>query len=426
MVCLATWLLSSRSALGDLPEYVRKDDPAYAWSEEGGLGQVHILKLTSQTWQGITWEHRLEIYEPKALTYPDTVLLFIAGGDNPIRTNGPQNSAVGLALADACGARCAVLGQIPNQPLLGGRKEDDLIAETFVRHLETGDDEWPLLLPMVKSAVRAMDAVQAWAGREGRPPAKNFVVTGASKRGWTTWLTGAVDDRILGIAPMVILMLNARAQNPHQLEVWGRYSEQIDDYVRRGLMERLETPEGLALWRVIDPYTYRDKLSLPKMLINGTNDRYWTLDAMNLFWDDLLGPKYAVEVPNAGHGLEVNRDYATKGIGGFFRSLASGRPMPALSWIHDDAPDGSLRITVRATPAPGAARVWVARSETLDFRQAAWESSPMTIDGTTATALIPRPDRGHVALFGDLEFAVDDRPYHLSTQVRQGGPGGEP
>ena len=295
------------------------------------MGTIHSINLVSQVWQGITWSHELTIYEPKELTYHDSALLFITGGGTGSKPSDKDHE-MAFALTKATGARVAVLHQVPNQPLLGDKTEDTLIAETFVRYLETKDKNWPLLFPMVKSATRAMDAVQAWAKDRPQGEITRFVVTGGSKRGWTTWLTGAVDNRVIAIAPMVIVMLNMATQGPNQLEVWGKYSEQIDDYVNRGLMERVKTPEGTALWKMVDPYTFRDRLTIPKLLINGSNDRYWTLNALDLYWNGLKGPKHLIELPNAGHGLEVNRDWAIQGLGAFFRHTVTGRPMPALSW----------------------------------------------------------------------------------------------
>ena len=230
------------------------------------------------------------------------MLLFITGGSHQSKQNDNDHKQA-FMLAHLCGARVAVLRQVPNQPLLGDKTEDELIAETFVRYLQTKDENWPLLFPMTKSAVRAMDALQAFTKEKGRP-VERFVVTGGSKRGWTTWLTGAVDDRVVAIAPMVIVMLNTEKQGPNQLEVWGKYSEQIGDYVERGLTEKTDNPDLTKLWKMVDPFTYRDRLTKPKLLVNGTNDRYWTLNALDFYWSELKGPKYLVELPNAGHGLE--------------------------------------------------------------------------------------------------------------------------
>jgi len=119
---------------------------------------------------------------------------------------------------------------------------------------------------------------------------------------------------VIGIAPMVIVMLNMGPQGPNQLDVWGRYSEQIDDYVNRGLMERAKTSPGSQLWKMVDPYSFRDRLTMPKLLINGTNDRYWTLNALDLYWNELKEPKHLVELPNAGNGLESNRDWAISSL----------------------------------------------------------------------------------------------------------------
>ena len=149
----------------------RTTTPTFAWKvvrkETKPEGTVHHIKLTSQLWHGITWEHQLRIYEPAGLGEGDAVLLFITGGSTTSKPSD-NDDAQGFALARLCGARCAVLPQVPNQPLLGGKTEDTLISETFVRFLDTKDESWPLLFPMVKSAVRAMDAVQAWAKAEGK------------------------------------------------------------------------------------------------------------------------------------------------------------------------------------------------------------------------------------------------------------------
>jgi PhoPQ-activated pathogenicity-related protein len=165
---------------------------------------------------------------------------------------------------------------------------------------------------------------------------------------------------------------------------------------------------------MVDPFTYRERLTQPKYLINGTNDRYWTLDALDFYWNDLKGPKYLVELPNAGHGLENNRDWAINGLGAFFRHVTSSRPFPTLSWDITANERGGMMLTIHATPAPRSARLWTARSETRDFRESRWESSPMS-SGSTITGSVPPARAGHLALYGELEYDIDEIPYHLTT-----------
>jgi PhoPQ-activated pathogenicity-related protein len=419
---LVAGLLGGTDAHADLDAYIQKKDPAFAWTHLDAKaaqgGTVHHFKLISQAWRGEPWEHPLRVYVPEKLEHPRAILLFIGGG----RRGGEPKASddeQGFNLARVCGARVAVLPLVPNQPLMEGRVEDDLIAETFVRYLETEDETWPLLFPMVKSAVAAMDAVQQWAAKEGAP-ADSFVVTGASKRGWTTWLTAAVDKRVIAIAPMVIPTLNMKAQSQHQLEVFGQHSEQIDDYTRRHLTEQFDTPNGHKLWKMVDPFSYRERIKVPKLIINGTNDPYWTTDSLNLFWDDLEGPKYVVYLPNAGHGLEKHLDWAIHGIGALFRHIVADRPLPELSWRSTGEQDGTMLLTVRSRPEPKAAHLWIARTETRDCRKAEWTSRPIAKADLLATR-IETPTKGYASYFADLTFDDGGLEYHLSTTIRQLG-----
>ncbi|MGQ9576799.1 MAG: PhoPQ-activated pathogenicity-related family protein [Thermoguttaceae bacterium] len=408
-----------------LYEYVGRPDPTFAWQTRQTLdldqGRLYDVDLRSQTWQGITWRHALRIHEPKRLQHPRHVVLLIAGGSND-RRPGEETLQTGFALAKLCAARVAVLHQVPNQPLLGGRKEDDLITETWLRFLRTGQPDWPLLLPMVKSAVRAMDAVEAIAAKHWEEPVAGFVLTGGSKRGWTTWLSAAADKRVVAIAPMVINVLNFRPQMQHQLDTWGAYSEQIADYSRKGLTELLvNTPDDdsreALLRRMMDPYTYRQRLTLPKLVVNGTNDPYWVVDATRFYWDDLVGPKYLLEVPNAGHGLDGGRELAYRTVAALVRHCASGTPMPQLEWEHASGQEGFL-LKVRSRPKPAAAHLWVAQSPTKDFRKAQWHSRPMEQQADALVGQVARPRQGHVALFGQMHFEFQGLPYCLSTTVR--------
>src|SRR5262249_19997886 len=155
------------------------------------------------------------------------------------------------------------------------------------------------------------------------------------------------DKRIKAIVPMVIDTLNVVAQMPHQLAAFGgKPSEQIGDYSRADMFTKLQTPQGKRLLELEDPYSYRDILTLPKLLILGTNDRYWAQDALNLYWDGLKGPKWVLYTPNSGHGLEDReRVYATWAA--FIHSIAGGRKWPKMQWEYRPAADG-VTLSVRS------------------------------------------------------------------------------
>ena len=128
---------------------------------------------------------------------------------------------------------------------------------------------------------------------------------------------------------------------------------------------------------MMDPYTYRKQLALPKLLVNATNDPYWVVDAMSLYWDDLVGQKHVLHVPNAGHSLGDGRMSALTTVSAFFQHTAASKTMPTLAWNFGDGPDG-LSLKVAPSVKPIEARLWSAHSDTKDFRKSKWQSQPLT------------------------------------------------
>src|SRR3954454_20557694 len=202
-----------------LDDYLAKPDPTYGWklvkTIPGDGVTSYVLDLRSQTWRSTpevdrpVWQHWLTITRPDKVT-SDIALLSIGGGRNG--GEGPRAApADAIDRARRSGTVVVSLGQVPNQPLVfnqdgKGRVEDDLIAYCHIKFLDTGDPTWLARLPMVKSAVRAMDAATEFlaSAEGGKVTIKSFVVAGGSKRGWTTWLTGAVGPRVKAVIPVVI------------------------------------------------------------------------------------------------------------------------------------------------------------------------------------------------------------------------------
>lgn len=412
MLLVATALAGAARA--DLRGYVARSQPEQRWSKESenSAGAVKIinLKLRSQVWRNLPWDHSIQIFVPKVVKHPKTALLLITGG-----SPGLTDTALGAQLAPKLEAPLVILYNIPNQPLYDGKKEDDLIAHTFEQYLKSGDEEWPLLQPMVRSATAAMDAVQQLSRKEWETPVDGFVVTGASKRGWTTWLTAVADARVRGIAPMVFDNLNFGAQMPRQLELWGKYSEQIDDYSNRGLQQQFNTERGKRLLAIVDPWAYRKQLTLPKLLINGANDRYWATDATRLYWNDLEGEKHVLMVPNAGHGLE-DRGRVVESLTAFFHSVSGDEPLPRLTHKYEEK-GGKVRVSLESTLKPVSVRVWTTKATDLDFRPTKWEPTEVAApsSGKKYQTEVSIPSAGGVALFFEAEFEQDGRHFTLST-----------
>ncbi len=403
-----------------LAAYVGKWDPTT---------QVHFISrsinfawngyrfyIDSQTWRSASevdrplWQHDFVVFEP--WFSDDDCLLLVNGGNNPLKY--PTENSLLAYLSVILGTKYAQIDQVPNQPLYfaddGGRErtEDEVLAYSLDKALDTGDLTWPVHCAMVKSVVKAMDVVQqVWKAVD------NFMVIGASKRGWATWLTAAVDPRVKCIAPIVIDVLNFPQQVAHHWESYGGYSPVVQDYVDFDLFCRVNNdPLAPALLDVVDPYRFIDRFTMPKLIMNGSSDQFFLPDSSRYYYQDLpnQAQTYLRYYPNASHYMEpLLQDYgAMLGLVQWAGNILNGSANPRYSWRVEE--DGA--IVVQTPDTPDVAILWQATNPyTRDFRLdvvGALYGPSQLFDqgGGVYIGYCPDPPQGWTAYFVELRFGA--------------------
>ena len=362
-------------------------------------------------WKGIHWNHRFLLTIPDNLRIKNYVLLYITGSeglDRPLRYLSP--------LADALGMPIAIIYDIPNQPLFGDLREDALISYTFTQFIKTEDSDWIIFNPMVRSVRRAMDYLDTYFSHHLNVKLKGFILAGVSKRGWTTYLTAAKDKRVKGIVPLSFDNVHFLKTIPHQLSQWGSYSQDLVDYEKNGLLDMLSTPPGEKLLSYVDPWYMRKKLRLPKLIVVGTNDTYWTIDAASLYFNDLWGPKYIYYMPNKGHSLGWdNKIFFT--LKRFILSVVGNYRLPQFKFSYDyTKKEDRVYFRIKAKKVrPKGASIWYATSYTKDFRKAVFREKPLFFSETEKAFFgwIWLSEARFMAFYPEVEYSQKDESYYL-------------
>ena len=396
---IITIISISANAQNEIKDFISKQETASKWSvdEQKDTPQTttYILNVTSQTFEGRQWEHSVIVIIPKTIKMKNTAILMNFQGDMP--KNDDLGSYIDM-LSSMAGCVFIGLWNVPNGKQ--GLSPDANIAESLKQSIATEDFTKPMHLPMTKSIIKTMDAVDEFMKSTEKDMITKYIITGGSKNGWTCWLAAASEDkRIAGIAPIVFDFLDMNRQLQHQKEIYGDYSEKISDYTSRGIQDFVKTENGQKILSIIDPISYVDKITVPKLIINATNDSFWTFDSANIYWDKLKGDNYLIYMPNMDHGIGRNGT-AIKPLDllpiantliNFTAKCSGNGNMVNLKWEWKEEGEKMICEVTSLDDSINIfnIRTFVAKSENKDFRKAEFIPIPGTQneDGSFSIAI---------------------------------------
>ena len=263
-------------------------------------------------------------------------------------------------LAAAVNAVVIVVYQIPNCPVVFRsdpekleRKEDGLIAWAWRQYMTNLDPKWLPRLPMTKAGMQAMRATEEYLKDKGEiNGALNWVVSGASKRGWTSFIVGSARcrtcPRVVGIAPLVPIVPSLLAEVHRQYQSYGGFTFAFDDYKRAGLLPELDNAAFKQAMRLVDPMYYSSRLkSIPKLIVLTSDDEFMQFDWSNIWYDAVLGEKHLLILANSEHSLVTGIPELVPAFQEFVLQVDSQRTVIPIESTYDKS-DGSITVAVKS------------------------------------------------------------------------------
>jgi PhoPQ-activated pathogenicity-related protein len=419
---------------GALKAYVNAEDAAYAYrwvgSEHRKYVDYYFLDLDSQQWRTpeevapTLWNHWVTLIVPHNTRY-NTANLILQGG---VTSNTPPDVRAFSeyeTIARLTGSIQVVLQQVPVQQLVfsgreGALSENDLVAYSWRKVMETGDPTWSVYLPMTKAAVRSMDCAQAFSLEVLKRNIDSFMVTGFSKRGAIAWLTAAVDPRVTAVVPGDYNVLFLDQQLEHHFNSYGFYAEALSSYLKQDIPERIRSPEGQMLKQLVDPISYQTALTMPHYILNATGDEFFLPDASEEYIHQIPGEVLQRLVPNTNHTFEGKRPEILQGLIAWYQLQLEHAPRPVISWQIDQY--GVLEVS--SDQKPMVAKLWQAfNPEARDFRYPvlgkAWKSRVITPDREGVYRVrLEVPEQGYNAFLVELTLpGMAGQPQVYTTSV---------
>ncbi|MES1914391.1 MAG: hypothetical protein MHM6MM_006472 [Cercozoa sp. M6MM] len=445
-----------------LDEFVdeRHSDPTFHYEETGqvitgmcngntGRWQATVLMVHSLNWLDLEtvdrtlWRHQVAHVEPVGDLlddrFDDSLTLWITGGrDSNVDREWKETDDELLATAAmVCkfGVRAAVLKQIPSQALCWKdeahldppkcRSEDDLIARTWREYVEEPEKAHATRtahMAMTRATTTVMDVLQQWSRETYRTVPAEFVVAGGSKRGWTAWLTAAVeyDKRVVAVMPIVLDILDFFPQVDRIWRSFGGWPWALYSYFNQDLIVHFDNPRMKELMSFTDPIEYVQQGrfdKLPTLIVSGVADEFFMPDNIAEWWPmrstGLDQRREDAAFFNVRHGPNCNHPFIFPGCpveavllsGAAWiktvlaqrRGLLQPSDMPKYEW-RVNSETGAIEVEFpEHSPVPVAARVFSARTSPFsgkrDFRWiSGWPPRPKSPVVWTSEPLEPLDD----------------------------------
>ena len=383
---LTTLTTLTSAALTPLDDYVRKPESVYAWHDTGFVYQklpfkstAHMLNVSSLEWldtskavgpNGALWTHQVLVVVPEKVTIFNMSTVVLTGSCNADRGNGtgphpPPADDEYLVVADniaaQTGGTVVVVYQIPNckyvfpsDPSQKPREEDALIAWAWHEYIvdPAHNPEWLPRLPMAKAGFQCMKAAAEYLVQQKIADPKGWLVSGASKRGWTSWMVGATTPfkglpLVIGIAPLVPIVPDLIAEVHRQWMSYDGFTFAFADYAAVNLTQVLDGPEFKTALEIIDPIYYGDRLSqVPKVVVLSSDDEFMQFDWSDIWYSKLTGEKHLLIAPNSEHSLATGIPEILACLAAFYKSLALGiQQRPTFDYSYDST-NGAITVTI--------------------------------------------------------------------------------
>ena len=101
--------------------------------------------------------------------------------------------------------------------------------------------------------------------------------------------------------------------------------------------------------KIEEPYEYRERLTLPKYMLNASGDQFFLPDSSQ-FYFKTWAAKYLRYVPNASHSLE--KTDALENLQAFYATVVKNTPRPQIAWTFET--DGSIKVVAKDRPDDGS------------------------------------------------------------------------